>query len=108
MDAKTRQRYLVISFISAVILGAVYGIFQKMLYLTKGEKEKFDHPYFVSFLLCVSMVMVFPIYLAKEVWNRTQEAKALKPLSESTLNETLRDHHNQVQGENTTVSESMD
>jgi hypothetical protein len=54
MDERTRLKYLTINFIAAVLLGAVYGVFQKMLYLTKGEKSKFDHPYFVSFLLAIS------------------------------------------------------
>ena len=36
MDSKQRQKLLTIFFCIAVVLGAIYGIFQKMLYLTKG------------------------------------------------------------------------
>ena len=66
MDNKQRQKLLTIFFCLAVVLGAIYGIFQKMLYLTKGESVKFDHPYFVAFLLSLSNVAVYPIYLIKE------------------------------------------
>ena len=66
MDAKTQQRYLILSFLSAVFFGSIYAILQKMLYLTKGETTYFYHPYFVSFLISLSMVMVYPVLLIKE------------------------------------------
>jgi len=88
MDARTKQKKLVVSFVAAVVLGAVYGIFQKMLYLTKGESKKFDHPYFVAFLLSVSMVMVYPIYLAKERWGPKKPPTAPLRVPSMNLNDT--------------------
>lgn len=60
-----QKKYLYINFVLAVVSGAFYGIFQKLLYETKGEKGNFDHPYFVAFLLSISQVLVYVIYWFK-------------------------------------------
>jgi hypothetical protein len=86
MDERTRLKYLTINFIAAVLLGSVYGILQKCLYLTKGEHGNFDHPYFVSFLISFSMMNTYPIYLLKERISRKAEER--KKLIEQ-INEEL-------------------
>ena len=87
MDAKTQQRYLVLSFMSAVLFGSIYAILQKMLYLTKGEDTYFYHPYFVSFLISISMVMVYPVLLIKERLLSCRRVRSDVPLLQTNINE---------------------
>lgn len=67
MDSRTKQSRFALFLLLTILVGSVYSVIQKLQNLTPGEGGlKFDHPYFVTFLLSISQVLVFFVYLAKE------------------------------------------